>query len=73
MLQGGTMSLPLQEDYQGEGELSETRAWGAWQTSGEANGELWDSLVCVEVKVSTAISQSTMVARLLPLPGAAWA
>lgn len=43
------MSLPLQEDYQGEEELSETRAWGAWQTSGEANGELWDSLVCVEV------------------------
>lgn len=42
----------LQGSYQIEGELSETRECGVWQTSGEVNSELWGSLVCVEVKVS---------------------
>lgn len=41
----------FQGSYQREEKLSKTRVWGVWQTSGEVNGELWGSLVYVEVKV----------------------
>lgn len=50
------------------GRASPSRAWGVSKTSGEVDGEMLDSLVCVEIKVNMGYFTIYSSYKVLPTP-----